>query len=114
MTKRADSKQGSPDLLLEVTPRQVSGDLAPRKVVPEDFRQRAAEIAESVQEVADEFRTRLARLIKNPSNTEWGLESIEIGFDITVQAEAGVLIAKASTGATFSAKLTLKAPLDPQ
>ncbi|WP_337822407.1 hypothetical protein [Amycolatopsis sp. A1MSW2902] len=37
----------------------------------------------------------------------WEVEKIEIGFNISVRAETGVLIAKASAGGTFSAKITL-------
>lgn len=102
------------EVLLEVNPRSVPGDLGPRVAVPEVFRRRAGEIADSVAEVADQFRSRLEPLLRRPADTGWGVDSIEIGFDIAVQAEAGVVIAKATTGATFSARVTLKAPQDPQ
>ena len=110
MTRRAKSKeQPQVALLLEVNRTRTAGDLGPsRASLPEDFRRRAAEIADSISEVADQFRTRLEHVMK-PDEGNWGVDSIDIKFDITVQAEAGVLIAKASTGATFSAKLTLKA-----
>lgn len=97
------------EIMVEVLPLSTSGDLAPRVAVPEQFRLRAGEIADSVAEVADQFRERLARVLHRPSELDWGVDSIEIGFDLAIQAEAGVVIAKASTSATFSAKLTLKA-----
>ncbi len=101
------------EILLEVHPRSVSGDLAPRAAgLPEEFRQRAGEIADSVAEVANQFRSRLEPMLRHSAEIGLGVESIEIGFDIAVQAEAGVVIAKATTGATFSARLTLKAPQD--
>ncbi|MQA87975.1 MAG: hypothetical protein GEV03_25960 [Streptosporangiales bacterium] len=80
--------------------------------MPEEFRRRAGEIAESVAEVTDQFRSRLARVLEHPAEAGWRVGSIEIGFDIAVQAEAGVVIAKATTGATFSARLTLTASQD--
>jgi hypothetical protein len=106
-TTRPD--QDAVEILLEVAPRQESGDLSSRPALPENFRKRAAEIAASIGEVADEFRARLAQSITRPPSEGWGVDSIEIKFDINIQAGAGVLIAKASSGATFSARLTLKA-----
>ncbi len=114
MTKSAKTDDHRPvALLLEVSPRPGSGgDLAPRAAMPEDFRRRAGEIADSVAGVADEFRSRLASVVAQPSSSRWGVESIEIGFEIAVQAETGVVIAKASSSATFSVSLTLQAPPD--
>jgi NTP-dependent ternary system trypsin peptidase co-occuring protein len=109
----ASDDHSAVEVLLEVQPRRTSGDLAPRVAIPEDFRRRAGEIADSVAAIADKFRSRLEDVMTRPKDG-WGVESIEIGFDIAVQAEAGVLIAKASTGATFSAKLTLKVSQDSQ
>jgi hypothetical protein len=100
------------EIMVEVHPRSVSGDLAPRVAVPEQFRQRAGEIADSVAEIADQFRSRLAGVFRQPAEPGWGVDSVEIGFDLAIQAEAGVVIAKASTSATFSAKLMLKVTQD--
>ncbi|WP_409060990.1 CU044_2847 family protein [Streptomyces sp. SYP-A7185] len=99
---------GTAEILLEVQPRSVSGDLAPRFAVPEQFERRAGEIADSVAQVAEQFRSRLEQVLR-PSEAGWGVESIEVGFDISVQADVGVIIAKATSGATFSARLTLRA-----
>ncbi|GHC75098.1 CU044_2847 family protein [Streptomyces flavofungini] len=99
---------GTAEILLEVQPRSVSGDLAPRFAVPEQFERRAGEIADSVAQVAEQFRSRLEQVLR-PSKAGWGVESIEVGFDISVQADVGVIIAKATSGATFSARLTLRA-----
>lgn len=102
------SNRRSVDVLVEVQPRSVSGDLAHRAVSPEMFGRRAGEIADSLAEVVDRLRTRLERTLK-PDDAAWAVDSIEIGFNIALQAEAGVIIAKATSGATFSARLTLKA-----
>jgi hypothetical protein len=112
MTKRsrAVGEDDAPEILLEVQPRSTSGDLAPRVTLPEQFERRAGEIADSVAQVADQFRSRLESVLRRPSDGGWAVESIEVGFDLSVQAEAGVIIAKATSGATFSARLTLKAP----
>jgi hypothetical protein len=109
---RSARHQGShsAQVLVEVRPLESSGDLAPRVAVPEDFRRRASEIADSIGEVADQFRARLEKVFKRPHEDNWGVESVEIEFGLAVKAEAGVLIAKASGGATFTARLTLKPP----
>lgn len=100
----------SPEILLEVRPRSVSGDLGPGRAVPEQFRKRAGEVADSVAEVADQFRSKLEKALEEPAKPGWRMDSIELTFDIAVQAEAGVIIARAGSSASFSAKLTLKAP----
>jgi len=99
-------------LLVEVRQLQISGDLAPRLAAPEDFRRRAAEVADGVADVAEQFRSKLSRVLAQPDDSGWRVGSIEIGFEIAVQAEAGVIIAKATTGATFSARLVLQASKD--
>jgi len=113
---REVSRRGSqpPEILLEVRPRSVSGDLGPGVTMPEQFRRRAAEVADSIAEIADQFRSRLERVLQKPADPGWTTDTIELRFDIAVQAEAGVVIARATTGATFSAKLTLKAPAGTQ
>ncbi|KAB8183912.1 hypothetical protein FH608_048640 [Nonomuraea phyllanthi] len=110
MSKSQHQRSTKTQLLLEVRPSEVSGDLKPRvPELPEKFGARAQEIADSIGAVADELRSRLERILDRPAHPKaWGVESIEIGFDIAVQAETGVVIAKASTEATFSARLVLK------
>lgn len=99
-------------VLLDVWPKETSGDLAPRFAVPEEFRRRADEIADSIGEVATRFRNRLDKLTKRADGEIWGVETIEIEFGIKVTAETGVLIAKASGGATFTARLKIQVKSD--
>lgn len=101
-----------PDILLEVRPVATSGDLAPHPVVPEEFRARAGEIADSIAEVADHFRSRLRKVLDRRDDSGLRVESVEIEFGIIVQAEAGVVIAKATAGATFTARLLLQSTED--
>jgi len=106
--------QKAPSILLEVRPSPVSGDLGPGLPTLEQFSRRAREIADSIAQIAEEFRPRLQKTLGKPDDAGWHTESIELGFAIAVQAEAGVVIARAASGATFTAKLTLKAPTDEQ
>lgn len=96
-------------ILVDVNPPPVSGDLAPRATVPEEFRHRAAELAEAVADIAEQFRSKLSLTLTQPtSGLHLHTDSIEIEFNISLQAEAGVIVAKTTAGATFTARLTLK------
>jgi hypothetical protein len=112
MSKSRSAASPSPEILLEVRPAATSGDLAPRVMIPEDFNSRAGEIADSITEVVDHFRSRLEKVLDQRDDSSWRVGSVEIEFGIAVQAEAGVVIAKASAGATFLARLVLQAPRD--
>jgi len=107
---RDGSSSKAPGILLEVRPASASGDLGPGRPSLEQFSRRASEIADGIAQIAEEFRSKLERTLRKPDEGGWHAESIELGFDIAVQAEAGVVIARASSGATFSAKLILKIP----
>lgn len=102
----------TPKLLVEVQPRSNSGDLSPRVTSPEEFHRRAGELAESVVQVAEEFRSKLARALSTRSHG-LGIQSVEIEFGIALQAETGIVIAKATAGTTFIARLTLGAGSSP-
>jgi Trypsin-co-occurring domain 1 len=113
MAARKDgSSSKAPAILLEVRQAGVSGDLGPGRPNLEQFARRAGEIADSVAQIAEDFRSRLEKTLDKPDEAGWHADSIELGFDIAVQAEAGVVIARAVSGATFSAKLTLKSSAD--
>jgi len=112
MNKSRSAASPTSEILLEVRPAQTSGDLAPRAVVPEEFKSRAGEIADSIAEIADHFRSRLGKLLRERDDAGLRIGTVEIQFGIAVQAEAGVVIAKATAGATFSAKIVLQIPGD--
>lgn len=97
------------ELLIEVRPAASSaGDLAPRIKVPEEFSHRAGEIADSVVSVAEDFRDRIEERLgpQRDATDDWQLGQVELAFAIDVQAESGIVIARASAGATFTATLT--------
>ena len=110
MPKSRSADSGKPRILLEVSPSADPGDLGPRHTVPEDFRARAGEIAESLAEIIEDFRSKLAHVLRRRDEQAWGVGSVEIAFEIAVQAEAGIVIAKTTAGATFSARLVLQPP----
>ncbi len=107
MSRPRSNTRGTPGILLEVRPVTASGDLGPRASVPEDFTSRAAEVANGIGEVVDQFHSQLGKTLDQRDDSSWRIRTVEIGFDIAVQAEAGVVIAKATAGATFSVHLVL-------
>ena len=95
------------EILVEVRPARVSGDVARRvSVPPESFADRAGEIADAITEVAGKLRDRLEQKMAAEEAHPWRLASVELAFELALRAEAGVVIARASTEATFTATLT--------
>ena len=74
--------------------------------VPELFSARAGEIADSVAEVATQFRARIDDSVGREKADGWRLGQVEVAFGLQAEAGTGILIAKASAGATFTATLT--------
>lgn len=95
------------EVLVEVSSVTVSGDVARRRsVAPESFADRAAEITDAITEVAEDLRAQLERNLLAEDARQWHLETVQLGFELALKAEAGVIIAKAGTEATFSAIVT--------
>lgn len=112
MSKARSTVTHGPEILLEVRPTATSGDLGPRTAVPEEFKARADEIADSISDVIDHLQVRLGKRLDQRNDSGWHVGSVEVEFGISVQAETGVIIAKATAGATFSARLVLQARED--
>jgi NTP-dependent ternary system trypsin peptidase co-occuring protein len=95
------------DIRVEVVPADgaFGQDLA-GPPAPELFAARAGEIADSVAEVAAQFRARIDKDIGTDEAEGWNVSQVEVTFGLQVEVGAGVLIAKASAGATFTATLT--------
>jgi hypothetical protein len=98
----------STEILVQVDPEVTSGDLSPQIHMPEEFAQRAREVAASIANIAGNLRANLETLMKPSGDSDWSVDSFDIGFSLALQAESGIVITKASAGATFSVKLTLK------
>ncbi len=95
------------EILVEVRPASASGDVTRRgPAVPESFASRAGEITDTITEVAGKLRDHLEADMASEQSAFWQLNTVELAFELALQAEAGVVIARASTGATFSVTLT--------
>jgi hypothetical protein len=95
------------DIRVEVVPAAgaYGQDLA-GPAVPELFSARAAEIAGSVSEVARQFRAHIDDTVSGEQPGGWKLGQVEVAFGLQAEVGSGVLIARASAGATFTATLT--------
>jgi hypothetical protein len=95
------------DIRVEVVPAEggYGQDLA-GPPVPELLSARAGEIADGVAEVARKFQDRVDDVSATETANGWKLGQIEMEFGLQVEAGAGLLIARATAGATFTATLT--------
>lgn len=71
------------------------------------FADRADELGDSLNEIAERLRGRLHELERQPRD-EWDLDQVSLTFSLDLQADAGVIVARASTKAGFQATLTWK------
>jgi hypothetical protein len=72
-----------------------------------DFKERAADIGESLNEIAIALRKHLHAL-EERAQDGWDLDEVQLGFSLELQADAGVIVARASSKAGFEANLTWK------
>jgi hypothetical protein len=97
-----------------VPPDDDGGLLGPRAggrattVALESFQARAPEIAGALRTVAEAMRSHLDATAAAPTGRGWGLDTVELGLDLSLEAGAGVVITRATAGATLSAKLSWK------
>jgi Trypsin-co-occurring domain 1 len=110
---------GNVEVLVEVSGVGATGDLRRgASLAPVNFASRADDIADALLEVARRIRGRLQSANgavdaapapdgKPAPDGEkgWGLDEVQLNFQMALQADAGVVIAKASTSATFSATM---------
>ncbi|MGC4804964.1 CU044_2847 family protein [Micromonospora sp. DT233] len=67
---------------------------------------RLDDVAAAIETVAVQLRAKLDTLLEAPAEQGMALDGLEIKFTIELQADAGVVIAKASTKAGIEATLT--------
>jgi hypothetical protein len=103
-----------PEILIEVSqvPR-AGGDLRPKIAVPEEFERRAEEVAQSIANVATKLRAKLEQAMAEKPEGRWALKETEVKFGVSLQTEAGVVVARAQAGATFEVTLRWSAPSEP-
>ena len=99
------------EILVEVRPDpRTAGDLDPKPSLPETFSSRADEIADTLAEVADRVRDRLAGALAQRPGAGYQLEEIQLSFSLDLEVQTGVIIAKTAATAAFQAQLTWRDP----
>ena len=84
------------EIYVEVVPkRDAEGYLSAKFIGPESFESRAKDIADGVASVANSVRADLERALHVDTKSPYLLDTIELKFTIDLEAEAGVVIARA-------------------
>jgi hypothetical protein len=71
----------------------------------ERFEQRVDELGASIGNIARRLRTRLDSELDDPQSPVWNLDEVSLSFSLDLEAEAGVVVAKAKTHAGFEVNL---------
>jgi NTP-dependent ternary system trypsin peptidase co-occuring protein len=82
-----------------------AGYLGPADLL-ESFQDRAAELGTAIGAVAERLREALERRIARRDSSAWDLSTVALELAVNLQAESGVVIVKAKTGAAFKVSLT--------
>lgn len=88
-----------------VPPPELEGELAGGTLV-ERFAERVDELGESIGEIARRLRARLDADLEQEPSSAWKLNQVAVTFSLDLEAEAGVVVAKAKTTAGFEVALT--------
>ncbi|MFI6567419.1 CU044_2847 family protein [Streptomyces sp. NPDC050534] len=70
---------------------------------------RAGDIQEAILQASEIAQDSLARV---PERSGWSVTGMEVVFGLTLAAEAGVILSKASAEASFEVTLTVKRSAD--
>lgn len=73
------------------------------KAMP-DFKERAGDIGRSLNEIAAALREHLHELGRRAQDG-WDLDEVQLAFSLELQADAGVIVARASAKTGFQANL---------
>jgi hypothetical protein len=72
----------------------------------EKLADRIDELGESLAGIANSLRARLEETLEQEKDATWTLDEIALTFSLDLEAETGVVIAKAKATAGFEAALT--------
>jgi hypothetical protein len=74
----------------------------------EKFKERVHELGASLGDIANQLRDQLEHQLQDHAESDWQLDEIGLKFSLDLEAEAGVVVARASTTAGFEASLSWK------
>jgi Trypsin-co-occurring domain 1 len=90
-----------------VPPPERIGELSSEALL-ERFETRVDELGESIGQIARRLRTRLDSDLAEDDSQAWSLDEVTVTFSLDLEAEAGVVVARARTTAGFEIELTWK------
>jgi hypothetical protein len=97
------------EIRVYVTPdRSRAGNLKKGQPLSERFADRVEELGQGLGEIANDLRDQLDATLADDDRDGWGLEEVQLTFSLSLEAGAGVMVAKASTAAGFEASMTWK------
>ena len=108
MTRQQGGLKDMAEVLVEVVPDPLSvGDLGGGPVL-ERLRDRMPEIVETITLLNEHIRERLSAIAKTAND---GMpDEVRMKLGLTLQTEAGVIIARGSAGASIELELMWRAP----
>lgn len=78
------------------------------EALTERFADRVQELGASLGRIANDLRAQLDATLVEERGAGWRLDEVGLTFSLDLEAEAGVVVAKAKTSAGFEAALTWK------
>jgi hypothetical protein len=95
-----------PEIKVQVVPSpDRARQLAPGKTW-ESLDARVGELGESIADIAKRLREQLDSGLATTEEPGWQLDDVELKFSLDLEAEAGVILARAKTTAGFEVTLT--------
>ncbi len=102
--EQRDEDRAPPEIRVVVVSHE-GGEVSWRNKKPPTFSERAEELGDSLNEVAETLSGRLTELGRH-AGQGWDLDEVQLSFSLALEAEAGVILARASSKAGFQASMT--------
>jgi hypothetical protein len=94
------------EVYVQVVPNpSQAGQLGGPPVV-ERLKERVGELTQSIGAIATDLWSQLDSALALPQSTAWSLDELELKFALDLEAQAGVVVARAATTASFEVTLT--------
>jgi len=96
------------DILVEVRADPRTGGHLSGRTFYERFADRVDDFGAGLSDIANRLRQQLDERLASEPAAAWELDEIGLSFSVDLQADAGMLLARAGTKAGFQATLTWK------
>jgi hypothetical protein len=107
MNVTPDAPSEESRVLVQVFDVAGTRELSRLRAVPDVLQERLDDIRDGIRAGAQAV---VASLDGVPESNQWRLHEVSASFGLTLTAESGVIVSKASAGATFEVVLTYQRP----